>query len=70
MNRSLKGYVLYMFGSKYLVAPVTEYGARQRGVYLPKGEWKDINGNVINSSGQYINADAPLDVIPVFERKY
>ena len=58
----------YMFGSKYLVAPVTEYGARQRRVYLPKGEWKDINGNVIKSSGQYITAEAPLDIIPVFER--
>ncbi len=27
----------YMFGPAFLVAPVTEYKARSRSVYLPKG---------------------------------
>ena len=59
----------YMFGSDYLVAPVTEYGARERRVYLPEGTWK-YNGGIISSKGEYITADAPLDVMPVFERIY
>ena len=32
----------YLFGNSLLVAPVREYGARQREVYLPEGEgWSD-----------------------------
>ena len=58
----------YMCGAKYLVAPVTEYGARQRKVYLPKGIWRYTDGSITESSGGYVTAQAPLDVIPVFER--
>ena len=59
----------YMFGSKYLVAPVTAYKARTRNVYLPHGEWKSCDsGRIITSSGEYIEVDAPLDYMPVFER--
>ena len=59
----------YMFGSDYLAAPVTEYKARSRNVYLPKGDWRAFgSGEVIHSAGEYIEADAPLDYMPVFER--
>jgi Alpha-glucosidases, family 31 of glycosyl hydrolases len=59
----------YMFGSDYLIAPVTEYGARKRSVYLPAGSWEAADsGEVITSSGEYIEADAPLDYMPVFKR--
>ena len=58
----------YMFGSRYLVAPVTEYGARQRRVYLPKGRWLSSDGTVVQSSGRNYAVPAPLDLIPVFER--
>ena len=58
----------YMFGEKYLVAPVTEYMARQRRVYLPKGKWKDRNGIITESGGEYVTAHAKLDEMPVFER--
>lgn len=30
----------YMFGSKYLVAPIMQPGARSRSVYLPQGQWQ------------------------------
>jgi len=58
----------YMFGSKYLVAPVIEEGVRERQVYLPSGTWKDIRSGEIIEGGKEIKADAPIDSIPVFER--
>ncbi len=58
----------YMFGPDYLVAPVMSMGARKRTVYLPAGQWMDIRtGETIPGSG-FIEADAPLESIPVFER--
>lgn len=41
---------------------------RRGRVYLPKCEWKGTDGSIITSGGEYITADAPLDVMPVFER--
>ena len=58
----------YMFGDRYLVAPVLEYGARERPVYLPAGSWKDVNSGIIIPGGQTVRAEAPLDRIPVFEK--
>ncbi len=59
----------YMFGSDYLVAPVTEYGARTRRVYLPRGKWRETSGGeVITSAGEYVTVPAPLDHMPCFER--
>lgn len=57
----------YMFGERYLVAPVMEYGARSRKVYLPEGSWKNVNTGEILSGG-WIVTDAPLEIMPVFER--
>ena len=61
----------YMFGAKYLVAPVLEAGAVKRNVYLPplkEGRWKDTRDGKMYEGGQTIVADAPLDSMPVFER--
>jgi len=59
----------YMFGSDYLVAPVTEYGARQREVYLPEGKWDAMDGSgIIESKGEYVTANAPIDYIPVYRK--
>lgn len=59
----------YMFGSKYLVAPVSDYKARSRQVYLPEGDWKAWDTEeIIHSNGEYIEAAAPLDYMPVYER--
>lgn len=60
----------FLFGEKYLIAPVTEYMKREREVYLPKGAfWKEQHTGKTYEGGQMIIADAPLDVIPVFARK-
>ena len=58
----------YMFGDRYLVAPVLECGARSRSVYLPAGTWKQVETGEVYEGGRRIEADCPLDVIPVFER--
>lgn len=58
----------YMFGTKYLVAPVLEYGARDRDVYLPHGSWKEIHTGEILQGGGIVNVSAPLEYIPVFEK--
>ncbi len=59
----------YMFGSELLVAPVTEYGARERRVYLPRGKWEACDGSgTVESSGEYVTANAPLEYTPVYKR--
>lgn len=59
----------YMFGSSLLVAPVTEFRARQRSVYLPAGtNWFDFNSGRSFAGGRTIAAAAPSDRIPLFVR--
>ncbi len=59
----------YMFGSKYLVAPVVDKDAFEKTIYFPKGKWKSFwNPVTIDSKGEWITVRAPLDTIPVFER--
>ncbi|WP_235549536.1 TIM-barrel domain-containing protein [Paenibacillus sp. Soil766] len=69
----------FMFGPAFLVNPVTEpmyYNAgsellegvkKTRNVYLPQGnEWYDFWTNRIYAGGQTIEAEAPLDRIPLY----
>lgn len=59
----------YMFGSDMLVAPVTEPNATSVEVYLPKGSvWTDMRTGKVFEGGQKIDADAPIDYMPVFIR--
>ncbi len=60
----------YMYGSHLLIAPVVQQGATHRNVYLPAGEWIDYNDRQsrINSTGQTVNVDAPMDEVPSFVR--
>lgn len=59
----------YLFGPDILVAPVCHEKARSRRVYLPSGaSWTDARIGQIYSGGQWIDADAPLDTLPVFLR--
>ena len=58
-----------MFGDRYLVDPVLEAGVSVREVYLPEGvSWKNVRDGSVTEGGRMIEALAPLDVIPVFER--
>jgi len=57
----------YMFGPDILVAPVTEKNTACRNVYLPADHsWKDAWTGKEHSGGNYINVNAPIDIIPVF----
>ncbi len=58
----------FMFGPDYLVAPVITLGARERDVYLPAGEWKDIHSGKIFQGGKTYTVEAPIEIIPVFVR--
>lgn len=59
----------YMFGSDILVAPVVYKNMTGREVYLPKGAvWTNLHDGKKYEGGQYVFAEAPLDVIPVFAR--
>jgi alpha-D-xyloside xylohydrolase len=60
----------FMFGADLLIAPVTEYGARSRSVYLPEGNrWRDAwTGDWFEGGSTYV-VGAPLERIPVFVRE-
>lgn len=60
----------YMYGPDVLVAPVLYEGQKSRKVYLPKGEeWTESFTGRDYAGGQWIEADTPLDVIPILVRK-
>ena len=58
----------YMFGSRYLVAPVLYLNQFEREVYLPAGTWKNVNNGEILHGGRMVTVKAPIDEIPVFEK--
>lgn len=58
----------YMFGPKYLVAPVLWAGVTARSVYLPAGRWRNMNSGEVFDGCRMINVSAPVEIIPVFER--
>ncbi|MBN1559619.1 glycoside hydrolase family 31 protein, partial [candidate division KSB1 bacterium] len=57
----------FMFGPALLINPVTEYKARSRQVYLPKGaDWHDFNTGAVHAGGRTIEAEAPYSYMPIF----
>ncbi|MGD2135282.1 MAG: glycoside hydrolase family 31 protein, partial [Gemmatimonadales bacterium] len=59
----------YLFGPAFLVAPVTEFGARTWDVYLPEGtRWYDFHAGRVYDGGQTVTADARLSRMPLFVR--
>ena len=58
----------YMFGPDIMAAPVTEYGRRERTVYLPEGKWVLLGENEVIEGGRTIVLQAPVDKIPAYIR--
>jgi alpha-D-xyloside xylohydrolase len=59
----------YLFGKAFLVAPVHQFKARERPVYLPTGaEWYDFHSGQRHAGGQSLQAAAPLGRMPLFVR--
>ena len=50
------------------VAPVMDEGAIERRTYLPRGRWLDWWTGEATDGGRWINAEAPLDRIPLWVR--
>lgn len=60
----------YFYGPDILAAPILHAGQRSRSVYLPGDEdWVEYATGREYRGGQRIEADAPLDTMPVFVRK-
>ncbi|MGI6173695.1 MAG: TIM-barrel domain-containing protein [Christensenellales bacterium] len=58
----------FLFGSDYLVAPITALGARERSVYFPESRtWTDIHTGATYRGGETAVVPAPLEYIPVFK---
>ena len=58
----------YLFGPSILVSPVYTEGATSRTVYLPQATWYDFWTGEKVEGGKRIQADAPLDKLPLFVR--
>ena len=56
----------YYWGGAFLVAPVTENGARQKTHYLPPGIWWDYWNNARLEGGRDITRDADLATLPLY----
>ena len=59
----------YMFGPAFLVAPVHQFKARSRQVYLPAGtSWYDFYTGKAEIGGKTIRANAPYERMPLYVR--
>jgi alpha-D-xyloside xylohydrolase len=58
----------FLLGDDLLICPVTDYRARSRTVYLPRGHWYELHTGRLLSGGADYEAAAPLDTLPVFVR--
>lgn len=58
----------FCLGDHLLACPVSEQGATQRGLYLPKGIWYDFRSGRMREGGQEIFVEVGLDQIPMFMR--
>lgn len=56
----------FLVGENILVAPVVTQGARNRMVYLPKGNWRDYHTKETIAGDNYFVAGAPLDICPIY----
>jgi alpha-D-xyloside xylohydrolase len=58
----------YLFGPAILVSPVTTQGATSRRVYLPKATWYDFWTGAKVEGAKYVDAEAPLEKLPLYVR--
>lgn len=62
----------FMFGPRFLVAPILEYQSRNRSVYFPTSAttttWTHYFTNQTFAAGTTTVVEAPLDHFPLFVR--
>jgi alpha-glucosidase (family GH31 glycosyl hydrolase) len=59
----------YLLGNEILVAPVYEKGKTRQEVFLPQGEWYDLETDQLYQGDQTIIVPAPVEKLPMFVRK-
>ncbi len=59
----------YMFGEDILFAPIVNQGQTDRKVYLPTGNWIDVNDRKEYTGGCYVEMHAELDRFIAFVKK-
>ncbi|MCI8308027.1 MAG: glycoside hydrolase family 31 protein [Lachnospiraceae bacterium] len=59
----------YMFGEDILFAPITKQGATERKVYLPAGEWLDVNSKETFTGKQWLECSASIEQFIAFVRQ-
>ncbi len=59
----------YLYGDRYLVAPILYAGMKERNIYLPSGcQWKEMESGSIFQGGVTITLKLSLESMPVFEK--
>jgi len=59
----------YMYGDRYLVAPILEPNVKKRGIYFPEGYiWRDFHNGKEYKGGSYEEIDVDIYDMPVFEK--
>ncbi len=58
----------YMFGDRFLVAPILHLNEWSRDVYLPAGKWKLTSTEEVFEGSRTVTVEAPLEYMPVLER--
>ncbi|MCM8526845.1 MAG: glycoside hydrolase family 31 protein, partial [Lentisphaeraceae bacterium] len=56
----------YMFGSDILVAPILEASSTSRHIYLPEGEWFNVENKKFYKGQKWISFKAKIDSLPWF----
>ncbi len=59
----------YMFGEEILFAPITVQGQTERKVYLPKGEWINVNDKREYEGNQTVTAKAEINEFIAYVKK-
>ena len=58
----------YLWGRDLLVAPVTEKGAKEKTVYLPRGRWYDFWTEEYEEGGREVTRAVDLGTMPIYAR--
>jgi len=57
----------YMFGSSFLVSPVTDKGVTNQEIYLPAAsKWFDFWTGEVFKGGQTVKRETPIEIIPLY----
>ena len=59
----------FMYGPSLLAAPVIREGQRFQKVYLPEGEWYEVETGELHAGGRTVLVEAGLDSSPLFYRQ-